>query len=63
MVRKGQVLARAAISNFTFDSGLFPVEHVDELAGLIDELRELGTKGPHWIVDEYKGQVLAKAEK
>jgi len=61
MIRPALHSDKQAILHVAVDSGLFPAEHVGELAEMMNDQLEAETSGHHWIVDEYEGQVLAAA--
>ena len=50
MIRPATATDKAAILDVAVDSGLFPAEHVGELADMMDTQLGAEAEGHHWIV-------------
>ena len=62
MIRPATAADKPAILDVAVDSGLFPAEHVGDLADLMDAQLGAEADGHHWIVRAADdGQVLAAA--
>jgi len=62
MIRKAEIRDKPAVLDVAVDSGLFPAEHIGELAELMDSQLELEAEGHHWIVQTNdKAEILAAA--